>query len=68
MQSALDYSEFAGAGGISAERWELSADFVKSISVQETGVAGFQNLSNDVETPANAKGLPARAGAVEVRK
>jgi len=56
-------------GGWARRRGGLSAgDFVKCITVQKIGRAGFSSLSNDVEHLANAEGLTAHARAVEVRR
>jgi|SRR5208337_746483 len=56
-------------GGWARRRGGLSAtDFVKCISVQQIGVAGFRSLASDVEKLANAEGLLAHARAVEVRR
>lgn len=45
-----------------------TADFVKCVSVQSIGRAGFQRLARDVETLAQAEGLMAHANAIEVRR
>jgi histidinol dehydrogenase len=56
-------------GGWARRRGGLSTvDFVKCISVQKIGAAGFRSLSNDVERLANAEGLLAHGRAVEVRR
>jgi len=56
-------------GGWARRRGGLSvSDFVKCISVQKIGAAGFHSLSNDVECLAKAEGLLAHARAVEVRR
>jgi histidinol dehydrogenase len=45
-----------------------TADFVKCISVQSIGRAGFAKLADDVQTLARAEGLLAHANAVEIRR
>jgi hypothetical protein len=55
-------------GGAGRRGGLTTGDFVKCISVQEITVAGFRNLSSDVEALANSEGLLAHARAVEVRK
>ena len=45
-----------------------TADFVKCVSVQSIGRAGFQRLARDVQTLAQAEGLMAHANAIEVRQ
>lgn len=49
-------------GGLSA------ADFVKCITVQEIGAAGFASLAADVQTLARAEGLLGHSNAIEVRR
>ena len=56
-------------GGWARRRGGLSTrDFVKCITVQKIGRAGFSSLADDVERLANAEGLTAHARAVEVRR
>jgi histidinol dehydrogenase len=56
-------------GGWARRRGGLTAaDFVKCISVQSIGRAGFSRLANDVQTLAHTEGLAAHANAVEVRR
>ncbi len=56
-------------GGWARRRGGLStADFVKCISAQSIGRAGFLRLADDVEALARAEGLVAHANAVEVRR
>jgi histidinol dehydrogenase len=56
-------------GGWARRRGGLSAnDFVKQISVQSVGPAGYRRLARDVQIMARAEGLLAHANAVEVRK
>jgi histidinol dehydrogenase len=56
-------------GGWARRRGGLSAsDFVKQISVQTIGSAGYRGLADDVQIMARAEGLLAHANAVEVRR
>jgi histidinol dehydrogenase len=56
-------------GGWARRRGGLSAnDFVKQITVQSVGPAGYRRLARDVKIMARAEGLLAHANAVEVRK
>ena len=56
-------------GGWARRRGGLSTnDFVKRISVQTIGEAGYKSLAGDVHILANAEGLKAHANAVEVRR
>jgi histidinol dehydrogenase len=56
-------------GGWARMRGGLSAaDFVKCISVQSIGRAGFVRLAKDVRSLARSEGLLAHANAVEVRR
>jgi histidinol dehydrogenase len=56
-------------GGWARRRGGLSAgDFVKCITVQKIGRAGFRSLADDVGRLANAEGLTAHGRAVEVRR
>lgn len=56
-------------GGWARRRGGLSTgDFVKRISVQSIGPAGYRRLAEDVQIMARAEGLLAHANAVEVRK
>jgi histidinol dehydrogenase len=45
-----------------------TADFVKSITMQNITRRGFQGLTQDVQTLAHTEGLLAHANAVEVRR
>jgi histidinol dehydrogenase len=56
-------------GGWARRRGGLStADFVKCISIQSIGRAGFAKLADDVQTLARAEGLLAHANSVEIRR
>jgi histidinol dehydrogenase len=56
-------------GGWARRRGGLSTnDFVKQISLQTIGPAGYRRLARDVRTLARAEGLLAHANAVEVRQ
>jgi histidinol dehydrogenase len=56
-------------GGVARARAGLStADFVKSISVQEISRAGFKRLAPVAKTLAEAEGLTAHKRSIEVRE
>lgn len=74
--SAQSFGDYASGsnhvlptGGWARRRGGLSThDFVKRISVQTIGEAGYNSLARDVQILATSEGLEAHANAIEVRR
>jgi histidinol dehydrogenase len=71
-QAAGDYgsgpNHVLPTGGVARFRGGLSvADFVKIMTVQEISRAGFRKLAPSILTLAEAEGLKAHAGSIELR-